>query len=149
MPRRYWLLKSEPGTFSIEDLARAPARTTGWDGVRNYQARNHLKECRTGDGILFYHSGEEPGVAGTATVVREAYPDPRDDRWVIVDVQLDEVFPRFVPLAELRETEGLAGMVLLRRGNRLSVMSVLPEEWRIVLRLGEKAATGEPRKRRT
>ncbi len=154
--RRYWLMKSEPGVFSIDDLARAPGQTTGWEGVRNYQARNFLREARAGDGVLFWHSGTaEPGVAGTAVVAREAYPDPTqfdprseyhdpgspadDPRWVAVDLRLERVYPRVIPLGDLRETPGLAEMVVLRRGNRLSVTPVTPAEWRLVERLAGRA----------
>lgn len=153
MPRRYWLLKSEPEVFSIQHLARAPKKTTFWDGVRNYQARNLLRdEVQVGDGVLFYHSNADPpGVAGTATIARAGYPDPsqfdaRSDyhdpaatrdapRWYAVDLQLDEIFRRFVPLDQLREVPGLRDMVLLKR-SRLSVQPVTAEEWKIVLKLG-------------
>jgi predicted RNA-binding protein with PUA-like domain len=154
MPRRYWLMKSEPSTFSFEDLARAPRRTTRWDGVRNYQARNLLRDqVRPGDGVLFYHSSTDPaGVVGTAVVTREAYPDPtqfdpasphydpRSKRdapaWVCVDLRYDRPFHRTVTLQEIRATPALAAMELLRKGNRLSVQPVTKAEWRRVLRLG-------------
>jgi predicted RNA-binding protein with PUA-like domain len=154
MARRYWLLKSEPETFSIEDLRRAPDQTTHWDGVRNYQARNLLRDqMQVGDGVLFYHSSAEPpGVAGTAEVVRAGYPDEsqfdarsshhdpearRDEpRWYVVDIKLDKVFSRFVPLPELRENPALADMVLLRRGSRLSVQPVTAKEWSVIIKLG-------------
>jgi predicted RNA-binding protein with PUA-like domain len=156
MPR-YWLMKSEPSVFSIDDLARAKDRTTRWDGVRNYQARNMLRsEIAVGDGVLFYHSSAEPpAVAGTARVVRAGYPDPtqfdprdahfdrdsqRDDpRWYAVDIQFDTKFTRDVTLPELRETKALAEMVLLRRGSRLSVQPVTPAEWKQILKMGAKA----------
>jgi predicted RNA-binding protein with PUA-like domain len=151
--RRYWLMKSEPEVFSIHHLARAPRKTTGWDGVRNYQARNLLRdEIKVGDGVLFYHSSAEPpGVAGTATVARAGYPDPtqfdagsdhfdpdspRDaPRWFMVDVKLEAIFPRFVPLDELREVPALKNMVLLQR-SRLSVQPVTEAEWKVITRLG-------------
>lgn len=154
MAKRYWLLKTEPEVFSFEDLAKSPDRTTSWEGVRNYQARNLLRdEVKKGDGVLFYHSNAAPpAVVGTAKVAREAYPDPfqfdrrsryhdpgsdpEDPRWVSIDVRYDRAFKRPVTLPELRETRALAGMALLRRGNRLSVQPVTPEEWRIVLDLG-------------
>jgi len=122
MARRYWLMKSEPNVFSIEDLARAPKQTTGWDGVRNYQARNLLRdEIKVGDGVLFYHSSADPpAVAGTAEVVRAGYPDPtqfdrKDDhfdpdsapgepRWYQVDVRALRKLPKEVPLPLIRET---------------------------------------------
>jgi predicted RNA-binding protein with PUA-like domain len=156
MPR-YWLMKSEPSVFSIDDLARAKDRTTRWDGVRNYQARNMLRsEIAVGDGVLFYHSSAEPpAVAGTARVVRAGYPDPtqfdprdshydrdsqRDDpRWYAVDIQFDTKFTRDVTLPELRETKSLADMVLLRRGSRLSVQPVTAAEWKQILKMGAKA----------
>jgi predicted RNA-binding protein with PUA-like domain len=151
---KHWLLKSEPEVFSFDDLWRAPKRTTSWGGVRNYQARNLLRdELAGGDVVLFYHSSTEPsGVAGLARVVRPGYPDPAQfesgdpghdpkstrtaPRWYAVDVQALARLPRFVPLAELRAEPRLAGMVLLRRGSRLSVQPVTPAECRIVLSMG-------------
>ena len=136
---RYWLMKSEPSVFSIDDLAAAKEQTTRWDGVRNYQARNLLRhDIAVGDGVLFYHSSAEPpAVAGTARVVRAGYPDPtqfdprdghfdrdsqRDDpRWFAVDIKFDSKFTRPVTLPELREAPALKEMVLLRRGSRPSV----------------------------
>ena len=153
MPR-YWLMKTEPETFSWEDLAKSPRKTTSWDGVRNYQARNLLRdEIKKGDGVLFYHSRIQPPlVVGTALVAREGYPDPGQfepaskyhdpaarpeaPRWYMVDVKMDRAFPRPVPLPLLRATRGLEEMVLLRKGSRLSVQPVRPREWRIILRLG-------------
>jgi predicted RNA-binding protein with PUA-like domain len=153
MPKRYWLLKSEPDVFSIEALARAPGKTTFWEGVRNYQARNLLRDgMKEGDGVLFYHSSADPSaVAGTATVVRAGYPDPsqfdptsdyydadspRDNpRWFGVDIRWESTFPRPLPAAELRSTPGLADMVLFRR-SRLSVQPVTAEEWKIIVKLG-------------
>jgi predicted RNA-binding protein with PUA-like domain len=150
----YWLVKSEPDCFSFDDLWSAPRRTTGWDGVRNYQARNFLRDAmRVGDGVLYYHSGAEPpGVAGIARVASAAYPDPtqfdpaaehfdpkskRDaPQWFQVDVQAVKKLARFVTLADLRGDEGLARMLVLQRGQRLSVMPVTPSEWGIVLALG-------------
>ncbi len=149
----YWLMKSEPGTFSIEHLARAPRRTTSWDGVRNYQARNMLRDdMRRGDQAFFYHSScEVPGVAGIVEIVRAAYPDatafdPKDDhydpqssrdapRWYVVDVRLVRKLARIVTLEELRAQRSLAQMQLLKRGNRLSVMPVSAREWQAVLAL--------------
>jgi predicted RNA-binding protein with PUA-like domain len=152
--RKHWLLKSEPGVFSFEDLLAAKGRTTGWDGVRNYKARNLLRdEVRAGDGVLFYHSNADPpGVAGVARVVRAAYPDPSQfdprspyhdagspreaPRWVAIDVQAVLRLPRFVPLEELKAAPGLAAMGVVRRGNRLSVQPVSAAEWAEVLGLG-------------
>ena len=163
---RHWLLKSEPSVFGFADLLAAPGRTTGWDGVRNYQARNFMRDdMRVGDLVLFYHSNADPtGVAGVAEVVREAYPDPtafdRDDphhdpksrpeapTWVMVDVRAVEPFAALVPLERLRATPALAGMELLRRGSRLSVQPVAPAEFAAVLALGRgagRAAAGRPR----
>ncbi|MDE2094222.1 MAG: EVE domain-containing protein [Burkholderiales bacterium] len=148
----HWLMKSEPAEASIDDLARAPAQTLGWTGVRNYQARNFMRdEMRVGDGVLFYHSScAEPGVAGLAEVVRPAYPDatqfdphspyfdpkssPAAPRWVHVDVKLVRK-TRLLALSEMRATPALASMQLLKRGNRLSITPVSAAEWRAVLAL--------------
>ena len=154
MARRCWLMKTEPGTFSIDDLARRPGRRAFWDGVRNYQARNLLRdEVRVGDGVLVYHSGiPSPAVAGTATVVGAAAPDPTQfdrkspyhdpgadpaaPRWYGVEIELEQIFRRAVTLDTLRATPGLEAMVTLRRGNRLSVTPVRPEEWSIIVACG-------------
>jgi len=151
---KFWLVKSEPGVFSIDDLARAKDRTTFWDGVRNFQARNLLRdEMSVGDGVLFYHSSADPpAVAGTAKVVGAGRPDPsqfdaksdhydpdstRDaPRWYGVDIQLDRKFARVVTLPELRANPALGGMVLLRKGSRLSVQPVSAAEWRVICKLG-------------
>jgi predicted RNA-binding protein with PUA-like domain len=152
---RYWLMKSEPSVFSIDDLARAPKQTTSWDGVRNYQARNLLREAAVGDGVIFYHSSADPpAAAGTATIARAAYPDASqfdaksdyydadskkdEPRWFVVDVKLDKKFARAVPLGELRAMPALEGMVLLRKGSRLSVQPVTSAEWKVICKLGEK-----------
>ena len=150
---KYWLMKTEPGCFSIDDLAALPGRTTSWDGVRNYQARNFMRDGMSeGDLILFYHSVKDPCVAGIARVARESYPDHTawnpDDRhfdprstpekplWFMVDVQFVEKFERPVPLASLRGVKGLERMELLKKGSRLSVMPVTEEEFEIVSRMG-------------
>ena len=156
-PRRFWLVKSEPDVFGFDDLLAAPARTTSWEGVRNYQARNFMRdEMAVGDGVLYYHSNAEPaGVAGIAEVARAAYPDPtafdpaseyfdpKSDPaspvWLMVDVRAVARFPSIVPLATLRATPGLEDMVVLRRGNRLSITPVTPREFAIVERLGRGA----------
>jgi predicted RNA-binding protein with PUA-like domain len=152
--RRYWLVKTEPDCFSIHDLARSPEQTTFWDGVRNYQARNFMRAMKRGDGVLFYHSGvAPPTIAGTATVVREAYPDhtaldPRSDHfdpksteanpiWEMVDIKLERIFDRPLALDELRGVKPLAKMELLRRGSRLSVQPVTATEWQAVLTLAK------------
>ena len=146
----YWLYKTEPSTFSIEDLKRV--KRTVWEGVRNYQARNHLREAREGDLVLFYHSSTKPmAVVGIAKVVQEAYPDPsqfdpeseyhdkdskRDDpRWSLVDIAFVEAFPHPVTLDEMKEMPALKEMVLLKRG-RLSVQPVTPAEWAAILKRG-------------
>jgi len=148
---RYWLMKSEPGEFSIDDLAAAPRRTTPWFGVRNYQARNFMRDAmRIGDRAFFYHSScAEPGIAGLVEIVSAAYADasqfdgnsPYFDpkasrvapRWLNVDVKLMKKTP-LVGLAELRRHRELAGMRLLARGNRLSITPVEPEEWEFITR---------------
>ena len=151
---RYWLMKSEPDEFSIDDLAKAPKQTTAWFGVRNYQARNFMRDdMRAGDRAFFYHSScPEPGIAGIVEISRLAYPDatqfdPKSDyydpkstrdapRWMNVDVRLVRKTP-LVSVQALRETKGLQDMVTLRRGNRLSITPVTPAEWKII----EKLAT--------
>jgi len=153
--KKYWLLKTEPGAFSIDDLAASPNQTTCWDGVRNYQARNFIRdEMLLGDGVLFYHSNAEPAaVVGTAVVVREAYPDhtawlPGDDHfdpkaspdnpiWQMVDIRLVEIFAKPLPLDTLRASPELEKMELLRRGSRLSVQPVTPAEFACVLKLAK------------
>lgn len=157
----FWLIKSEPGTFSIQDLAKAPRKTTSWEGVRNYQARNFLRAMQKGDLAIFYHSNAEPPAAvGVAKVVREAYPDdsafepksayhdpkaaPENPIWSMVDVRLVEIFPRPIPLEELRGVKALAGMELLRRGSRLSVTPVTPTEFRVIERLARAKPPAAP-----
>ena len=152
----YWLMKSEPDEFSIDDLVAARNQTTPWFGVRNYQARNFMRAMELGDRALFYHSScPEPGIAGIVEVSRLAYPDAtqfdpksayydakstRDaPRWDNVEVKLVRK-TRLIPIAELRETRGLQDMVTLRRGNRLSITPVTPGEWRIVERLAATAS---------
>jgi predicted RNA-binding protein with PUA-like domain len=148
---KHWLMKSEPGAFSIDALARDGS--TSWEGVRNYQARNFMRdEMKVGDHVLFYHSNADPtGVAGLATVSREAYPDPsaldpdshyfdekataEDPRWVMVDISFVERFPRVITLDELRATPGLEKMLVINK-SRLSVQPVTPAEYETVVRLG-------------
>jgi predicted RNA-binding protein with PUA-like domain len=154
VPKSYWLVKTEPETFSFDDLMRAPRRTTSWDGVRNYQARNFLRSMKKGDGVLVYHSNVDPkAVVGTAEVVREAYPDPtqfdrkddhydpdssRDDpRWSQVDLRGVEELGRPVALDEMKRAPALRAMQLLKRGNRLSVLPVTEEEFRTIVRMGQ------------
>lgn len=147
----YWLMKTEPDVCSFDDIWKSAKRTTGWDGVRNYQARNFMRdEMRLGDEVFVYHSNAEPpGIAGIAEVASAAYPDPtqfdashdhydagsrRDDpRWVQVDIKAVRKLPRFVSLDELRANPRLKAMRLLQRGNRLSITPVTPAEWRAIL----------------
>ena len=151
----YWLLKTEPTSFSIEDLAASPDQTTCWDGVRNYQARNYLRDdMRVGDRVLFYHSnGNPPGVSGTAIVVRAAYADhtawdkrdphydpkasPDNPIWQMVDIRLEKIFDELLPLDRLRDVPALRDMELLRRGSRLSVQPVKKREFDTILRLAK------------
>ncbi|MEZ5590957.1 MAG: EVE domain-containing protein [Gammaproteobacteria bacterium] len=147
----YWLFKSEPAEFSIDDLAQRPGQTEPWDGVRNYQARNMMRDqMKCGDQAFFYHSNTEPpGIIGIVEIVREAYPDPTafdskdkhydpksnpdQPRWMMVDVKLIRKLTRLISLAELREQPELADMPLVRRGNRLSVMPVDDSQWQHIL----------------
>lgn len=155
MPAKYWLVKSEPNTFSIDDLSKAKKQTTYWDGVRNYQARNFIRdEMKTGDKVLFYHSNAEPNaVVGICEVVKEAYPDftafdlknvhydPKSKKdsptWFMVDVKLVKKFKKEVTLAEIKENNKLQKMRLVQTGNRLSVMPVIKEEFDEIVRMGE------------
>ena len=152
--RRYWLVKSEPDAFSFADLRASENQTTCWDGVRNYQARNFMRDgMQRGDQVLFYHSSTEPAaIVGIAEVVREAYADhtaldPHDPHydpksradsptWMMVDLRAVEPLVRPLSLADLRGVKGLEAMVLLQRGSRLSVQPVTPKEWAIVHRMG-------------
>ena len=146
---RFWLMKSEPDEFSVDDLAKAPKRSTAWFGVRNYQARNFMRDqMQPGDRVLFYHSScAVPGIAGIAEVSKLAYPDEtqfdrkskyfdpkatrENPRWVHVDVKFVKK-TRLVPLSELRTYPQLAKMQLLQRGNRLSITPVDPAEWKFI-----------------
>ena len=152
MPKRYWLMKSEPDEFSIDDLAAAPGKSVAWFGVRNYQARNFMRDqMKVGDQVFFYHSScPEPGIAGLAEVASVAYPDAtqfdpqskyhdpkssrENPRWLHVDVKLARK-TRLLSLAEMRERPELATMRVLERGNRLSITPVTPAEWQAVQRL--------------
>jgi predicted RNA-binding protein with PUA-like domain len=146
----YWLMKSEPSVFGIDDLRAKPKQTAFWDGVRNYQARNFMQSMKNGDQILFYHSScPEPGVVGVAQVVKEAYPDhtafdPKDPHfdpkskpdkptWMMVDVKFVKKLKRVIGLDEMKQQAKLAGFRLLQRGNRLSVLPVSDAEWKAVL----------------
>jgi predicted RNA-binding protein with PUA-like domain len=146
---RYWLMKSEPDVFSIDDLARVGVEP--WTGVRNYQARNFMRDGMSeGDGVLFYHSScEVPGVAGLARVASAAYPDPtqferkseyfdaksthEDPRWMLVDVRFERKLARTIPLVELKAQSRLDGFALLQRGNRLSILPVTKAQWNVIL----------------
>ena len=159
---QYWLLKTEPESFSIQDLARAPNQTTCWDGVRNYQARNFMRDqMKVGDRVLLYHSNADPPcVVGTAVVVRESYPDSsawdpsshyydaeskRDaPRWFMVDVKLESIWPRPLPLDELRTMPKLTAMELLRKGSRLSVQPVRKSEFDAIMAAAKKPARPDP-----
>jgi predicted RNA-binding protein with PUA-like domain len=156
----YWLMKSEPESFSIDDLANAPNKTTCWDGVRNYQARNYMREMEVGDQVFFYQSNANPPcIVGIAEVVKNAYPDPTAldpndhhyDRkatpanpiWEMVDIRLVRKFDAPIGLDTLRNVAGLEKMELLRKGSRLSVQPVSAPEWKIVSRLAEKKSKGK------
>ena len=148
---KYWLLKSEPDVFSLEDLKNCHNQTEPWDGIRNYQARNLMRdEMKMGDQAFFYHSRQaEPAIVGTVRVVREAYPDhtswdpsskyfdekssPENPRWLMVDVQFESEFSRPVTLKELRSVPELKEMFLLRKGMRLSVQPVTEAEFQLIL----------------
>lgn len=131
----YWLVKTEPGTFSWADLQRAG--NIVWDGIRNFQARNYLKDMKKGDGVLIYHSGADKAITGLARVVREAYPEPNAPDWVAVDIEAVEPFKKPVTLAEIKANKTLVGMVLTR-ASRLSVQPVQPNEFEVLRRLSKK-----------
>jgi len=155
--RRYWLLKSDADSFAFDDLWNSSTRTTHWDGVRNFQARNYMRdEMKKGDLAFFYHSGgADPGIVGIVEIVKEGYPDhtaldPKDPHydprsksgesyWSMVDIHAVERLPRHVSLAELRTKPELEGMSLLQKGNRLSVQKVGSAEWNAVLRLAKES----------
>lgn len=134
---RYWLMKSEPDVFSWEDLVAKGEAGEEWDGVRNYQARNFMREMRLGDRAFFYHSQSDKAVVGICAVIREAHPDSTTDdpRWDCVDVAAVRPFATPVTLARIREVPELSGMALLRQ-SRLSVQPVTEEEWRVVCAMG-------------
>ncbi len=149
----YWLMKSEPDVFGIDDLKAMPKKTDKWDGVRNYQARNMMRDdMKTGDLAFFYHSNcKEPGIAGIMKIVRGGYPDftafdakekyydpnsdPGNPRWYMVDVRYVRKLKRVITLSELKEHEVLSDLPLLRRGNRLSIMPVSKQHWDYILSL--------------
>ena len=150
---KYWLMKSEPDVFGIDDLKNAPGKTEPWEGVRNYQARNMMRDdMKTGDLAFLYHSNcKEPGIAGIMEIVREGYPDmtafdsnakyfdpksdPSNPRWYRVDVRYIRKLKRIITLSELKEHSEVTGLPLVRRGNRLSVMPVSAQQWKFILTL--------------
>jgi len=150
---KYWLMKSEPDVFSIDDLEVRPNQTEHWDGVRNYQARNMLRDdMKKGDQVFFYHSNcKEPGIVGIAEIVKEGYPDftahdpqhkyydekslPTNPRWFMVDVKFKRKFDRTITLEELKQMKVLKDMALVRRGNRLSIMPVTEKQWKAIVAL--------------
>lgn len=152
--KRYWLMKCEPEAYTIEDLERDG--TTSWEGVRNFQARNYMRDdMKVGDGVLFYASNADPsGVSGLAEISRAGYPDqyafeeghkyfdpksdPANPTWMMVDIRFVERFPEVVPLGVLKETPGLADMMVVQKGSRLSVQPVTKKEFDIVVKLGRK-----------
>lgn len=148
----FWLMKSEPSCFSIEDLQKMPQQISSWDGVRNYQARNFMRQMRVGDSVFFYHSNcPIPGIVGIAQVVREAYPDhtawdptsehpdlkstPQQPRWFMVDIQFQTRFSKIIALEQLKKYQELSMMPLVKKGNRLSVLPVSQAEWDFILKL--------------
>jgi predicted RNA-binding protein with PUA-like domain len=149
----YWLMKSEPDVFGIDDLYNRLGQTEHWDGVRNYQARNMMRDdMKLGDQVFFYHSNcDLPGIVGIMEVVKEGYPDytafdpddihfdpksnPAQPRWMMVDVKYVKTFSRVITLKELKLYPELAGMALIRRGNRLSIIPVSEKEWHFILSL--------------
>ena len=149
----YWLMKSEPDVFGIQDLYQRPNQTEPWDGVRNYQARNMIRDAmKLGDQVIFYHSNcDEPGIVGIMEIAKEGYPDhtafdpddhhfdpksdPANPRWMMVDVKFVRQFSRTIGLKQLKARPELANMAVVRAGNRLSVMPVSAEEWEFILRL--------------
>ena len=151
----YWLMKSEPNAFGIDDLKNMPNQTEHWDGVRNYQARNMMRDqMKIGDQVFFYHSNcKVPGIVGIMEVVREGYPDhtafdpqgkyfdpksdPEKPRWIMVDIKYIRHTRRVISLTEMKECEMLENMQLVRKGNRLSIMPVTADEWATILQLEE------------
>ena len=154
MKRNYWLLKSEPDVYSISDLQKEPRKTAYWDGIRNYQARNFIRDTmKKGDGILFYHSRiAEPAIVGTAEVVKEAYPDPtatdssskyfepkqtaENIIWYVVDIRFVSEFKAPLTRSDLKNIRGLEEMMVLKKGMRLSIQPVTAAEWKIINRKG-------------
>jgi len=154
MAKKYWLVKSEPSVFSIDDLTHSKNKTTCWDGVRNYQARNFMRDdMKLGDLVLFYHSNSDPNaIVGVCEVVKEGYPDftafdskdphydPKSKKenptWIMVDIKLVKKFKNEVPLSDIKTNAKLSNMRLVQRGNRLSVMPVEKKEFNEILKMG-------------
>jgi len=154
---QYWLVKSEPNTFSIDDLASSPGQTTCWEGVRNYQARNFLCTMKRGEQAFFYHSNADPpAIVGLVEIVKESYPDhyafdsksryydskstPDASRWFMVDIKFVKKFTSNLSLSFLRDIPELNQMELLRKGSRLSVQPVRAHEWKTIIRLASKSS---------
>lgn len=155
MSKKYWLVKSEPEVFSIINLQNQKDQTTHWDGVRNYQARNYLRdEMKMGDRVLFYHSNAEPlAIVGVCEVVKEGYPDftafdPKDNHfdpkskkenptWYMVDLKLNEIFKYPITLEQIKSNKKLQNMKLIQRGNRLSVMPITKDEFKEIIRMSK------------
>ena len=151
----YWLFKSEPSVYGIHHLKAGPKKTTQWEGVRNYQARNFMRDgCKKGDKVLFYHSNcDTPGIVGVAKVVKEAYPDhfaldkkskyydkkatPEKPIWCMVDIKFEQEFKETISLAEMKDNPLLADMLVLRRGNRLSITPVTEAEFNAILAMAK------------
>ncbi len=149
MAKQYWLFKAEPHIYGLDHLAAEPGKTGRWDGIRNYQARNFLRDqVNLGDEVFIYHSScKDVGIVGTAKVTKAAYPDPtqfnpesnyydpkstpENPRWVSVDIKLTDIFPRLIPLAEIKAQPQLQNMVLVKQ-SRLSTQPVTPDEWKII-----------------
>ena len=154
--RRYWIFKSEPNNYSFADLLGEDGQVAEWDGVRNYQVRNFMRdEMKVGDGVLFYHSSAKPtAVMGTARIVKEAYPDntawdpkakyydaksdPANPTWLMVDIKAESEFARPVTLQEIKDNPKLQGMMLVRKGTRLSIQPVAKDEWDEIIALGNQ-----------
>jgi predicted RNA-binding protein with PUA-like domain len=153
----YWLMKSEPDVFSIDHLRKMPRKTEHWDGIRNYQARNFMRDAmKKGDLAFFYHSNcEEPGIVGIMEIASAAYPDhtafepgqkyfdekstPENPRWMMVDVKFKKKFKKNVSLASLKEEKKLSKMRLVQKGNRLSILPVTASEWKFILKMAGEA----------
>lgn len=134
MAMNYWLVKTEPGTYSWDDLVRD--KKTVWDGVRNFQARNNLKTMKKGDSVFIYHSGEDKSVIGMAKIAKEAYPDPKDKDWVVVEISAEKKLKKAVALSQIKSVKKLSSMVLVK-SSRLSVQPVKEDEFNTVIELSE------------